>query len=114
MEDLKRLKSWHENLIFDDITFNHIPRAETVIHLLDGDYHATIRVLRGTVKIRPKIKKWFTHNSEGFIYPVIATPEQKDAIDRRLTTYKVTSRREIENIINGSLTTDRPVGSDSE
>lgn len=97
-EDLKRLDiKFHKNLIFDDMTFCYLSRAETMIHLLDRDYHATIRVLRDTVTVPPSINRWFTHNNDDFIYPLLATEEQRAAIDRRITIFYCNNREDVLN-----------------
>lgn len=90
----------YDCIIFDDMTFENISRAETVIHLLDPDYPSSIRILRMVVHLDPHVIKFFTHNDESFIRPIIASENQIAAINRRIKVTKVNSREEIIEWIN--------------
>lgn len=110
LEDLKKLrdnkgKILYKNIIFDDISFRHVTKAETVIHMLDREYHCPIRVLRDVVEIPPSINRWFTHNNEDFLEPVVASQEQLLAINRRVQIHKVWDRREVQELVETKIRT---------
>lgn len=106
LQDLEDLSPRHQGIIFDDISFQNISHAETVIHLLDNEYHASIRILRKVVKIPPNLIKIFTHNNVNFIYPIIATREQKAAIKRRIKIIECHCVPDVIRVINDEFPTD--------
>lgn len=75
LDDLKFLQKDIQSLIFDDMTFKHLP-VQTQIHLVDRDENRSIHVRYGTVQIPAGIEKWFTCNEEPFA--------EHDAISRRI------------------------------
>lgn len=87
LDDLRRLSPDHDGIVFDDMSFRHMP-VEFVIHLLDWDLERSLHVRWGTVTIPSKTKKIFTHNNINPFYDtIIINSYQKEAITRRLTTH---------------------------
>lgn len=76
----------HTGIVFDDMSFRHIPR-EAQIHLLDIDNPSDIHVRYLVAHIPANTKKIFTCNPQS--YPFL-TPD--DAIDERVTVTEVTER----------------------
>ena len=72
---------FHGGIIFDDMSFEHIPRTAQ-IHLLDVDFQRAIHVRYGTVMLPKNTKKIFTTNTIHMF--TINDP----AIARRLTVFK--------------------------
>lgn len=61
MDDLKKLRSDHKAILFDDMDFRHWPdRAQ--IHLLDWHMPRTINVKHGAIEIPKHMPKIFTGN----------------------------------------------------
>jgi len=81
MDDLKKLNS-HKSIIFDDMSFSHLPR-EAQIHIVDQDDIRTLHCRHTTATIPANMPKIFTANSYNFL--------EDDAIKRRLTVYKISS-----------------------
>lgn len=75
IDDLKFMQKDIKSIIFDDMTFKHLP-LQAQIHLVDRDEDRSIHVRYGTVQIPKGIQKWFTCNEEPF--------EEHDAINRRI------------------------------
>nr|QUS52500.1 replication protein [Avon-Heathcote Estuary associated circular virus 25] len=75
LDALRQLDGSHKSIIFDDMSFTHIPR-EAQIHLVDRFQPRQIHVRYGTADIPAGIQKIFTANQ----YPFVADP----AIDRRV------------------------------
>lgn len=66
MDDLKKLRKDHKSIIFDDMSFVHLPR-ETQIYLVDEHNPRSIHVRYGTVKIPAGIQKIFLSNVDIFV-----------------------------------------------
>ena len=75
IDDLKFMQKDIKPIIFDDMTFKHLP-LQAQIHLVDRDEDRSIHVRYGTVQIPAGIEKWFTCNEEPFL--------DHDAITRRV------------------------------
>jgi len=83
MDDLCNYTVKHDGIIFDDMSFTHIPR-EAQIHLVDNDLPRSIHCRYRTASIPAMTKKIFTTNTEGghiFILPDLA-------IERRIKRIK--------------------------
>lgn len=102
LEDLWKFDSKFTDIIFDDLSFEK-SRPELLIHLTDSDFPCPIRILRKSVEISSKVRKWFTHNNISAYEPILATIEQQQAINRRLEVLEVTSREEIITVIEKRL-----------
>lgn len=61
MDDLRNLSPKHYGIIFDDMSFTHIPR-EAQIHLLDWDLARSIHIRYGCAHIPKHTPKIFTTN----------------------------------------------------
>jgi hypothetical protein len=66
MEDLKKLHDTHDGIIFDDMSFKHIPR-EVQIHIVDLQNDSTVRVLYGSKTIPRGMPRVFTSNVSIFM-----------------------------------------------
>jgi len=89
MDGLKRLKPDHDGIVFDDMSFSHLPR-ETIIHLLDMSLAREIHARNTNSLIPAGTKKIFTHNGRNPFYDeTVITDQQKVAIERRLTRVHV-------------------------
>lgn len=79
MDTLKNFQAgWHDGIIFDDMSFKHLPR-EAQIHLVDWDDDSDIHIRFVTAFIPHETKKIFTTNAyDGDIF------ETDPAIDRRI------------------------------
>lgn len=85
IDGLKQLSPDNDGIVFDDMSFRHWP-VEAVIHLLDSDLARDLNVRYGTVHVPAGVKKIFTHNtSNPFYNDEMIDPEQKEAIERRLS-----------------------------
>lgn len=84
IDALKKLTEEHDGIVFDDMSFKHIP-AEAVIHMLDMEEEATVHC-RYQVGIIPRnLPRIFTHNTPNPFFNLCSTdPEQVKAIERRL------------------------------
>jgi len=78
MDTLKSVTKDHKSIIFDDMSFIHIPR-EAQIQLVDRDLPRSIHVRYGTANIPAGIQKIFTAN-----VPIFDTSDE--AIRRRVNT----------------------------
>lgn len=108
LEDLDQFNSTSiqfTDIIFDDISFR-LSRPELLIHLTDPLFHCPVRILRNSVRIPNTVKKWFTHNNKSAWQPILATYEQQQAIDRRLTVVKVQERFEVFKTVDNFLHKD--------
>jgi len=98
VSDIDQLKKFnpkkHDGLVFDDMSFHHIP-PEKVIHLVDQEFQRAIRCRHVNASIPANTPKIFTHNTSNPFYNVsgIFPPslEQQRAIDRRLECWNVPS-----------------------
>lgn len=89
LDDLRRIDKRHDGLVFDDMSFKHLP-AETVIHLLDMETSPSIH-LRNTNAIIPLgIKRIFTHNEPDIFFPIIMSERQREGIIDRFVLVEVT------------------------
>jgi len=75
IDDLKFMNASIKSIIFDDMTFKHLP-LQSQIHLVDRDENRSIHVRYGTVQIPQGMEKWFTCNEQPF--------DEHDAIKRRV------------------------------
>jgi len=82
----------HDGIVFDDMTFNHLPPT-AVIHLLDWDMPSAIHVRYTTAVIPAKTKRIITSNDRDIFYdetkisvPLVA------AIMRRVTQISIPDR----------------------
>lgn len=82
IDDLKKLSSRHDGIVFDDLSFKHMP-PETVIHLLDYDTASSIHCRNTNARIPKKMNRIFTHNEQDIFYPASCTNNQINAIQRR-------------------------------
>lgn len=80
MDDLKNLTSRHRSIIFDDMSFRHMPR-EAQIAITDREQTRSIHVRYGTVTIPKGIVKIFTANALPF--------DEDPAIGRRIKLFQV-------------------------
>nr|WAE42549.1 MAG: replication associated protein [Cressdnaviricota sp.] len=78
MDGLRKLRPEHQSIVFDDMSFLHVPR-EAQIQLVDRSVARQIHVRYGIVEIPEGIQKIFTANQEPFI--------DDDAINRRLNKF---------------------------
>ena len=78
-----------QGVIFDDFDVTRWSPA-SVIHLLDWEVQSAIDVKHSTVIIPPETRKIITFNEpvEGW-YPHSATPNQREAIRRRLDCWEI-------------------------
>jgi len=76
LDQLKQLNSLHKSIIFDDMTFTHLP-LQAQIHLVDSDLPRAIHRRYGTTTIPKNTIKFFTSNEPVF--------ENHPAINRRIT-----------------------------
>lgn len=84
LDDLKRFDpNEHGGIIFDDMTFNHLPRT-SAIHLVDNDNPRSIHVRYGRAELPAKTKKIITTNLWE-IFP----EDHTGAIERRCFYYQV-------------------------
>lgn len=83
LDDLKKYTPEYDGLVFDDMSFNHLP-SDTIIFLLDMELDSPIHCRHTNALIPAGTKRIFTHNDYNIFYPEKITPERKAAIDRRL------------------------------
>lgn len=92
VNDIEQLKAFdprvHDGIVFDDMSFNHWP-AQSIIHLLDGDYDREIRCRYNNAVIPKGTRRVFTHNSDTCLMPKEAQEGQTAAILRRYKTLYV-------------------------
>lgn len=77
--------SYHKSIIFDDMSFSHLPR-EAQLHIIEQRTPTQIHVRYGVASLPPGVPKIFTCN----IYPFSRDP----AIDRRIYHKTVTENEE--------------------
>lgn len=65
MDDLKKLSSAHKTIVFDDMSFNHLPR-ETSIFITDIEMPRSIHCRYGNAIIPAGVKRIFTSNRRAF------------------------------------------------
>ncbi len=83
MDDLTRfVPEVHEAIIFDDMSFTHMPRSAQ-IHILDVDDDRSIHVRYQTAFIPAGTLKFFTSNEEDIFL------NTDRAINRRLTVHRI-------------------------
>lgn len=82
IDDLKKLTSKHDGIVFDDMSFKHWP-AESVIHLLDIETSSSIHCRNTNARIPKGMKRIFTHNEQDIFYSQNVTQNQLSAIQRR-------------------------------
>jgi len=83
IDSLKNLTEKHDGIVFDDMSFAHLPR-ESVIHLLDWDEDREIHCRYRCATIPKHTRKIFTSNktfAEVFPY------DETNAIRRRITDF---------------------------
>lgn len=80
MDDLKDLSARHQSIVFDDMSFVHMPR-ETQIQLVDREYTRSIHCRHRTATIPAGIVKIFTSNVDIFI--------DDEAINRRIDKLEI-------------------------
>lgn len=87
LDDLKKLSPDNDGIVFDDMSFNHLP-SDTIIYLLDMELDSPIHCRNTNAIIPAGTKRIFTHNSSNIFYPDKLDEERRKAIDRRvLVTY---------------------------
>lgn len=80
VDDLKGLEARHKSIIFDDVSFSHIPR-EAQIAITDSDDERSIHVRYGVARIPAGMPKIFTNNEPPF--------SRDPAVARRVRTVHI-------------------------
>lgn len=81
LEDLKLFEvGYHQSIIFDDLTFSHLPR-DTQLYLVDMNDPITLHVRHTVIRLPAGIERIFTNNH----FPFTKLPE----IERRIFRVKV-------------------------
>jgi hypothetical protein len=89
IDDLKKLKTHHDGIIFDDMSFEHWP-PESCIHILDLSFDRTINVRYGTATIPAGLPRIFTTNKTfNTVFNFRCSNEQQQAMRRRSKIYNV-------------------------
>lgn len=89
IDDLKKLDSMTDGIVFDDMSFLHWPTT-ACIHLLDYENASTINVKHGTVTIPAMMPRFITYNAEfELCFPKGINEEQTIAIRSRVKTIHV-------------------------
>lgn len=84
IDDLKKLSPDHDGIVFDDMSFKHMP-IEGVIHLVDYELERSIHCRYGTITIPAHTHKIFTHNTlNPFYNEGMVNSDQREAIERRV------------------------------
>lgn len=83
IDKLKELTKQHDGIVFDDMSFKHIP-AEAVIKLVDLAIERTIRCRNTNATIPKGLPRIFTHNCPEIFYEPTVPDVQKQAINRRV------------------------------
>lgn len=82
----------HDGLVFDDMSFSHIPPT-TRIHLVDIDLPSSIKILYQTITIPANTKKIFTFQHNTLFYggkdQMLMSPQQEAAINRRVKFWEI-------------------------
>lgn len=68
LEDLSKLDSSYDGLVFDDMSFRHMPPNKS-IHLTDWDLPSSMRVLYGIAVIPAKMRRIFVSNQTDIFFP---------------------------------------------
>jgi len=79
LDSLAKLRPEHKTIIFDDMTFNHLPPA-TQKYLVDKDNYSEIHIRYRVAAIAPGVNRIFTVNT----YPFTDDGVDGLAIDRRI------------------------------
>lgn len=79
MDSLRKLRPDHKSIIFDDMSFEHLPR-ESQLHIVDRYVPRAIHCRHVVAEIPAGIQKIFTANSRPFI--------EDPAVERRLEVFK--------------------------
>jgi len=83
IDDLKKLNSNTDGLVFDDMNFGHWP-PNACIHLCDMELPRSINVKYGTVEIPAKMPRFFTSNKRfNEIWSSVICHEELAAVKRR-------------------------------
>lgn len=99
LEDLEVLKkTTYTDIVFDDISFERT-RPELLIHLCDYYSHASVRILRNSIRVECSVGIWFTHNNREAFEPILATVEQLAAIKRRLRVIELNNTEELFDLL---------------
>lgn len=88
MDDLSRLSTDHDGIVFDDLDFRHHPFSN-VINLLDVDEDRSVHIRYLTAIIPAGTPRIFTHNTDSIFNLPDLTLSQYDAIERRLIKVSV-------------------------
>lgn len=92
MDKLRQLSVDHDGIVFDDMSFAHMP-ITAVIHLLDTEFERDIHVRYGTVNIPANTKKIFTYNTNNpFLSDDVHEQAQLDAVNRRIDKILITGK----------------------
>lgn len=84
IDNLKKLTEKNDGVVFDDMSFKHIP-AEAVIHMLDMEEEATVHCRYQVGVIPRQLPRIFTHNTPNPFFNLATTDkEQVKAIERRI------------------------------
>lgn len=89
LDQLAEFNDSYDGIVFDDMSFvNYLP--ETVIHIVDQDEDRAIRLRYVYAKIPHSTKKIICHNNDNPLFnPDTISPEQRIAIERRVTHYRI-------------------------
>lgn len=92
LDDLHNITPETDGLVFDDMSFKHIPSG-AIIHMLDMDYDAPIHLRYTNGRIPKGMARIFTHNDDDIFYPEREVSEAvRGAIDRRFETIRVVNK----------------------
>lgn len=84
LDDLKKIRSCHDGLVFDDMAFHNLP-IETVIKLVDVEMERSIHCRHSCGVIPAKLPRIFTHNTQNPFYEnETHDSEQEQAVERRV------------------------------
>lgn len=90
VDDLKSLRSTHDGIVFDDMSFRHWP-AQSCIHLVDIELPRSINVKYGTARIPAGMPRFFTSNKTFLeIFSENITDPEWAAIERRCHVIEIT------------------------
>lgn len=90
-DDLKRLRKENDGIVFDDMSFKHMP-FDSVKHLLDWDETRSIHCRFSNAVIPANTRKIFCSNSENPFYELTIPMADRDAIESRLKRINVTDK----------------------
>lgn len=83
IDDLKKITPETDGLVFDDMSFKHLP-SDTIIYLLDMECTRSIHARNTNAVIPEGLKRIFTHNERDIFEPEKITFTRQEAINRRL------------------------------